>query len=73
MPIVSQMSNKNTNEISVSYRRRDRAVINKLVIIGQTDLFPLLILDERVSNRIYANQLNLFFSSLSLCLDIFLN
>lgn len=67
------MSNKNTNEISVSYRRRDRAVINKLVIIGQTDLFPLLILDERVSNRIYANQLNLFFSSLSLCLDIFLN
>ena len=33
-----------------------QALINKLVG-RRTDLLPLLILDERVSNRIYANQL----------------
>ena len=42
-----------------------RALINKLVV-ERTDLFPLLILDERVSDRIYANQL-------SLCVFLLLN
>ena len=45
-----------------------QALINKLVV-RRTDLLPLLILDERVSNRIYANQLvrqlRVLFSSFS--------
>lgn len=72
MTIASQMSSikkkpqRNLCFLSMSSSRQ--ALINKLVG-RRTDLLPLLILDERVSNRIYANQLvrqlRVLFSSFS--------
>ena len=52
---VKLKTKRNLCFLSSSLRR---ALINKLVV-ERTDLFPLLILDERVSDRIYANQLSL--------------
>jgi len=54
---VTNVEQKHKRNICFLSSSLDRALIN----VGQTYLFPLLILDERVSNRIYANQLNLSF------------
>ena len=58
---VKLKTKRNICFLSSSLRR---ALINKLVV-ERTDLFPLLILDERVSDRIYANQLSLCISFLN--------
>ena len=50
---------KNKRNICFLSSSLGRALINKFVVIGQIDVFSILILDERVSNRIYANQIHL--------------